>query len=71
MEILGIDYEAGKQMKLLQKFIQRRFWLFKVLKLTIFTYWLIKKLLKYLSKASNYQHTSLYASAENDFLLSP
>ena len=36
MEISGLDYEDGKQMKLIQKLIQRRIWLLKVLKLTIF-----------------------------------
>ena len=45
MEISGLDYEDGKQMKLIQKLIQRRIWLLKVLKLTIFIDWLIKRLI--------------------------
>lgn len=36
MEILGLDYEDEKQVKLIKHFIQRRIWLLKVLKLTIF-----------------------------------
>jgi len=45
MEISGLDYEDGKQMKLIKKLIQRRIWLLKVLKLTIFIDWLIKRLI--------------------------
>jgi len=48
VEILGLGYEDGKQMKLVQKFIQRRVWLLKVLKLAIFTV-LINSKINYLN----------------------